>query len=514
MNFKRNLFVITSALVGALALSGCEFDGPSKFKHFDFINAKEDKGIDIDSGSYVKYGKYEAYQVNDMHGDKKTLGSAYEVFRDYSGANHIPSEGRQKILVIPVEFSDYKVEKLGMSHKQFIENINKAFFGSAKNNAYVSVGEYFNKSSYGKLKLDGKVCDKVYTFPLSVSEIKEKKIKRDVLANEYYKKIIEWYKENYEDIENYEIEGLKEGKNVPIYLVYTHPSEEQSENDPENFFWAYTFNDVPLSWSSASFMYLQYSEPDAHTYIHEMGHLFGLTDYYPTTLLKDDDPDDNIDVVTPEPLARIDMMDCSIGDESSFSKMFLNWVRPTYVYNTCQVTLKSFTDSGDVLLLANSWNKTVFDEYYLFEYYNPTNLNTYDVSVGNNQAKLPRVPGIKIYHVDARLGYFSSQKKFKSYCEDGGEAPTSTNIGFAHDNNTYNNPTKNEKNYLYSLVLNHGKEINAGCATDANLYRLGDEIPELTFNRDGSKLNYKISIFATSFSEIVLNCEKVENITK
>ena len=530
MNFKRNLFVITSALVGALALSGCDFEGLSKFEHFSFIEPYEDKHETIENVGNIKIGDYASYVVTDKGGNENNLGSAYEVMRDYSGASHIPSEGKQKIIVVPVEFSDFTTSKLNLSNEQYIDLVNKAFFGCSKNNAYVSVGEYFNKSSYGKFSLDGKVCDKVYTFPLSVSEIKESKLSRERLADIYYPKVIEWYKANYDDIEEYKIEGLKANYNIPIYMVYTYPSETQVNSEEENFFWAYTFDKVPLSWSSSSFMYLQYGEPDAHTFIHETGHLLGLSDYYPTIDINDTgkksgskrDKDNESEpeeeekpLITPEPAGRIDMMDCSIGDETSFSKMMLNWTRPTYVYDSCEVTINSFTETGDVVLLANNWNKTVFDEFYLFEYYTPTGLNTYDVSVGNNEAKLPKVPGIKIYHVDSRLGYVSAAKVVNGYLENGTSTPSKDihNVGFAHDNNTYLNPNEFQKNYLYELILKNESGPKGMCATDASLFRFGDEIPTLKLNR-GGELNYKISITYSTFNKIGLKFEKVENSQK
>lgn len=500
MNFKRNFFSIIFALAGVICLSSCVFDGPKPFRRFDFIETKQDSEKDIIGQGYIKYKNYSSYTIDSSEGPT-SLGSSYEILRDYANESHIPSEGNQNILVIPVEFSDYGVDKLGLSKDQYIENLNKVFFGSTENNAYVSVSEYYNRSSYGKLRLSGKVCDQIYTFPLSIESIKEKKLKRDELVKKYYTKVLEWYKENHDDLDSFKIEGLKEGKNVPIYMVYTYPSEELVADD-ENFFWAYTFSDVPLSWSSSSFMYLNYGEPNAHTYIHETGHLFGLVDYYPDTSKVSDK-----EVVVPEQTARIDMMDCSIGDHTSFSKMMLNWVKPYYVTDSCEISISSLADSGDLILLANDWNKTVFDEYYLLEFYTPTVLNAYDVSFGNSEAKLPTVPGIKLYHVDARLAYVNSKKRPLKYCEDGEAIPVATNIYFAHDNDTYDEPNNFQKNYLYSLVLNRSTEVKNACATNENLFRNGEVIEDLKFN-DGSSLNYKITIESLQFTKTTIKVEK------
>ena len=509
MNFKRNLFVITSALVGALALTGCDFSIGKKFTHFNYIEVPQDDHERITGDGYLKIGDYKPFKILNMDAEVVELGSAYETFRDYGGNSNIPSTGEQKIIVVPVAFKDYGVDKLDLSKEQFINELNRAFFGNSKNNEFVSVGEYFNKSSYGKLRLDGKVCDQIYEFPLSISEIKEKKLKRETLANKYYGEVLSWYKKTYgeNDLKKYEIEGLEEGKNVPIYMVYTYPSEEKTTEDPENFFWAYTFSETPLSWSSYSFASQGYGLPDAHTYIHETGHLLGLVDYYPTLEPK------NEETVVIEPTSFIDMMDASVGDETGFSKMFLNWTRPTYVTDDCKILVRSFTETGDLILVAPTWNETVFDEYYLIEFYTPTGLNTYDVSVGNNLVKLPKLPGFKIYHVDARLAHVSANRTPIGYCSNIAFTPTSTSVGFAHDNNTYDEPNDFQKNYLYQLILNNSKDVQITYATDSNLFRAGDEIPELKFNT-GEEFDLKISIETVAFTHAVLKFEKPQKTKK
>ena len=58
-------------------------------------------------------------------------------------------------------------------------------------------------------------------------------------------------------------------------------------------------------------MYLNYGEPDSHTYIHETGHLLGLVDYYPTNVESDaptfasDDSDVNVGIVSAEMIPTI-----------------------------------------------------------------------------------------------------------------------------------------------------------------------------------------------------------------
>lgn len=500
MNFKRNCLLITTVLVSVFMVVGCSNN--DAYIHYEYFSAKEDKHEDqeFDEGNYIKYGKYEDY----VGFGEKEMGSATDVMRNFGEKKLLNDSGEQKLLVIPVEFKDFKCTDLGVSESEYIENVKKGFTGTNENNGFVSAAEYFNRSSYGKLKLDAKVVDKFYTFPKSVAEIKTG-ITREIVLT-YYSDIIKWYEENYGDINDYVIKGLESednpsiAKNVPIFLVYTYPINLAKSNS--DFFWAFTFESAPLTWASYSFLYTDNGKPDAHTYIHEIGHLLGLNDYYPRETGN----------TVPEPTGRIDMMDCSVGDETGFSKMYLDWVRPYHIKDSTEIKLTPFEQSGDLILLKDNWNKTVFDEYFIVEMYSPTGLNAYDCNIGNSRAKLPTLPGIKIYHVDARLGYFKRQRtglEFDCYCDEA--LPTTINevVGFAHDNNTYSNPsTINEANYLYELALNNTTEKISGCAQNSHLFRTGDEVAALRFS-NGQHLNYKISVSSLNFKEATIKISKI-----
>ena len=516
MNFKRNCFAIIALIGSALVVTSCQ--DPNAFYEYQNIAEVVDTHEEFvaSDGSYKKPGDYQDYEALINKDTSKFIGNTYEILSTYTGRHILDATGDQKILVVPVQFSDFTISNLGVKPEEYVSNLNKAFFGSSKNNKYVSVAEFYNRSSYGKLRISGKVCDQFYTYPKTVQEINTYKLSRDTVQD-CYNKVLTWYEDTYhESLEEYE----NANGEVAVFLVYTYPTELNTQNP--KFFWAYTFQDKPLSWSSYSFMNTLAGYPDAHTFIHETGHLFGLVDYYPA---------DESDIANsvPEPAGRIDMMDCSVGDHTALSKMWLNWARPYWVTgatDSAEITIGSLVDTGDLILINDLWNGTVFDEYYLVEFYSPTGLNYFDTNTGNNLAKLPSLPGVKIYHVDARLGYYvadaktKNQKIFDHYCDELGKAgeqaisPASGNVNIVHDNSTYTDAkddAKYLKNYLYELQLNHSGQSVAGCATNLNLYRKGDVFEDMKFN--SNKLltqDYTITVTGMTFRDATIKIEKVK----
>ena len=518
MNFKRNCLGIIALITSALVVTSCQ--DSNAFSSYQFINEVQDTHEEFvaSDGSYKKFGNYKSYVARLDASTTVELGSTYEVLTNYTDRNILEATGDRKILVVPVEFSDFTIQHLGVKPEEYISNLNKAFFGSSKNNKFVSVAEYYNRSSYGKLRISGKVCDRFYTYPKTAYEINlnSNKISRDTVQD-CYSKVLTWYENTYhESLDEYRIDPEHGNNDIAMYLVYTYPTELNEQNP--DFFWAFTFQNKPLSWSSYSFMNTLAGYPDAHTFIHEVGHLFGLVDYYPKSKTSAD------------PSGRIDMMDCSVGDHTALSKMWMNWARPYWVQNSCEITINSLADAGDLILINDVWNGTVFDEYYVLEFYTPTGLNHYDVNAGvmvnnNEVVKLPTLPGVKIYHVDARLGYFGKNPKpgenrgdFSHYCDE--ESPAAAapkvdlnnvKIDIVHDNSTYTQIEETDyhlKNYLYELELNHvGHSVN-GCATNLNLFRAGDSFEELAFNKKNTT-NYKITVERISFRDATIKIEKV-----
>ena len=513
MNFKRNFLTIISLMGCVFAISACK--DKNAFEAFKPIEEVYDIYEDqsFDDGAYVKYGKYADYIAKNRVFENENFGSFYNTFYKKAGKRILESTGDRKLLVIPVDFYGYTCDNLNVKKSEYIENLNKAFFGVAKNNKYVSVAEYYNRSSYGKLRISGKVCDEFYRFSVAFNILNEyTSHTRDDVYNEY-PKIIEWYEKTYgESIDEYRINPEDPNSEVAMYLVYTAPYNSDDTGNSD-FFWAYTFERRPISWSSYSTLISITGEPDAHTFIHEVGHLFGLVDYYP----KNSDKAASNKVI--QPSGMIDMMDSSIGDHSAMSKMMLNWARPYHVKNNCSITIKPLITNGDLILINDSWNGTVFDEYYLIEFYSPLGLNAFDVTNGNSEAKLPTLPGIKIHHVDARLAYFVSKggtTTFSHYCTEqyvDVESGFGNVVGFAHDNSTYPSSTDEQKvlrNYLYELQLNKVGHPVPSCATNENLFHRNDSFEVTNYNGTVNTEKYKITVKSLSFYEAEIDIKKIE----
>ena len=136
---------------------------------------------------------------------------------------------------------------------------------------------------------------------------------------------------------------------------------------------------------------------NAETYIHEMGHLFGLNDYY--TYFKQ---------YTYGALGGFDMMDFNSGDHGPLNKLHLGWIKSLYAsQGHYQVTLDAYTnyESGLNQALIIPKNGATFDKVYgyseflIIMFYKPEGL--YEGHLGKSHVL--DVPGLVIYHVDASL---------------------------------------------------------------------------------------------------------------
>jgi M6 family metalloprotease-like protein len=452
-----------------------------------------------------------------------------EQYRGASSYTGLPTTGQVKLLVIPVTFTDYRCGSVCATRK---EQIRKTFFGQASETSWHSVKSFYETSSYGALTLTGVVTD---WFDSSWSSNQFASLTTN--QGEYSEAFdptwamldaaVSWYKTTSgSNLTDYDTD--QDGFIDSVYLVYNNPNSSNAfyPGAGDDIFWAYTYwhyNNyanrnvnspvgMTLVWSSFDFMHEGYGVNgiDAHTYIHELGHAFGLDDYYTYT-----DGDWGA-------TGGLDMMDNNILDHNAFSKYLLGWTNPFVLsgnQNTTSVVLKPFESSGEFFLLGNNWNGSAYDNYLIFEFYTPTGINQKDSQAmyPGNQVRGFTVPGVKIYHVDARLGRFSNSG-FLGYTD------TLTNnpgfIAMAHSNSLDYSYDENYK--LIHLIEKNGVNtfIDGEIATNATLFRQGDTFNPTTthanffyhqvgrFN-DQSLIGYQVNVTTLTNQAVTLTVTKI-----
>lgn len=385
MKISKFVFI---PLIG-LALCGCSaFD--------DVTDNKEDEKQEEE---YKEHERFDPETGDGYYLVKK--GTMPYTQKDVDRTQNIQvlnSTGEVKLLVVPVDIKNssrfYTTE---MTNK-----INKSFFGKSTDTSWESVSSYYEKASYGNVKITGEVAP-VFKCNKTVAELTDhriygKSVPSDLVKSEFYadpsfaelRKKYDTDSDGFVDaiafIYNYKVDSPK-----GYWAWVTHDNTAVSNlEDP-------SLNSV--LWASYDFIsttYAKYGEYglDSHSFIHETGHLFGLNDYYTT--------DKNII----DPSGGLEMHSENIGDENLYSKFLLGWAEPYYVKTDKSVTLKLRPSAfeGDGILLNDYWNKTPFDEYLLLEYYTPEGLNKDDAETKyTNDCQMFTVPGVRMYHIDSRL---------------------------------------------------------------------------------------------------------------
>ena len=390
----------------------------------------------------------------------------------------MPSTGDVKCLVVPINFdSSNKTDT-------YLDNIKTAFSASSDAIKYESVSSYYYKSSNGVLKLSFDVLD--WYTPKSDQTYYESYSKKNVTGFDILcEEVLSFLDES---IDFNEYDSDKDGYIDAIWLVYNKIADKSSD-----FWWAYTslsdynktydgLKTYAISFASTSFM--KNSESyyvDASTYIHETGHLLGLDDYY------------SYNPSVYDPVFGADMMDSNLGDHCSLSKILLGWVKPTVVTESGDYVLNPFSSSdgsGNVLLVSNHPVKTIYDEYYLIDFYTPTNLNK---NQGLFLGKLNQSSsGVRVYKVNANIN-------FDSYNRPAISDDPYYSTAFKYNNSMLFNPivkllgAKVDKSYL-SVYSN--KIANSDFLYTEKSAQFGTEVWQDNKYIDGSKLNFSMKILS------------------
>jgi M6 family metalloprotease-like protein len=471
----------------------------------------------------VQSGYYQANNLSSLTNTFISKNSAYAQGRSGSGQGLdpvLPSRGDAKMLIIPVDFANYRIS----DPTTFRSNLNKLFFGTPSETGWESVKSFYETSSYGKLTMSGLVTP-VWSLTQRTSDIV------DLDDIQYNYSLVGAGEKTTDDL-IYEVSGFltaqgidgrdydvdQDGHLDSVWFIYSCPIQYQNNGA----FWAYVFSSNNPSrlttpslskptgwryaWASYDFMFEgNYSgnKVDAHTFIHETGHLMGVEDYY-------DYSSQGVDYV-----ACADMMSYNIGDHNVFTKFQLGWVNPYVIDGTktsTTITLESTPSSGDCILIKNTtggnyWNNSPYDEYLLLEFYTPTLLNQADSQgyAGRPGLKTYTTSGIKLYHVDARVyGWLGSGYGFTDTAVDGGSY-------YLAMSNTYNGTISSSSHPLLELIpqnkttaFRNGSYTNSNVGSSALLFTNGTSFSVDTYQNfflsrklyDGTTLGYSFTVNA------------------
>ena len=371
------------------------------------------------------------------------------------GHSFFPSRGVGKLLVVPLLFLGDNYSSSVLSKDK--EALNKAFFGEAEETSWQSVRSYYWASSYGALDIQGEVADPIslnYTFSLAESKESED-------GSNYYNELLEdvydrlFTKEGapYQGKAS-EFDGNGDGVIDGLYLIPISPEVRSSLTG--RLHWAFTYEHTFASeeyrkahpeygqigtygYSPFAFLTRVKSEggtldrPDAHTFIHEMGHQLGQYDYYDAY------------ESTSKAAGGAMMMDRNIGDEDPYTKYLFGWSTPIILTDASKeekidITLKPSGEGAEqFVVLASDFNNTAMDEYLILEYYQPSHLNEHDAAhyYENQGQQMPTEEGIRLFHVNRNLyssrAILSRDGKTVNYDFDCNPAHTLNTLGEEKD---------------------------------------------------------------------------------
>ena len=466
------------------------------------------------SSAVTLEAKHASYTYSDLY-----KNSTYTV-------STTPSVGEANLIVVPIWFTDSSNYILQANKENVREDINTAYFGFDSATGWKSVKTYYEQESHGALTIDGTVtdwynCNKASSYYGNDDEYLSKTIS-------LVESVTDWFFNSNPAINRLDYDKDQDGYLDGVMLIYGAPDQEAGNTSYDNL-WAYCYwtqnpNAQNISkpganaffWASYDFLYGQaraeertgksgpyhgdtsHCNIDAHTYIHEMGHMFGLCDYYDYSGQYD-------------PAGGFSMQDSNVGGHDAFSSFALGWGKAYIPSESTTINLAPFATTGEMILLSPNFNEynSPFDEYMLLEFYTPTGLNEFDTTYqyfSRNYPKGSTEMGIRLWHVDDRLFYSSGRSfKFTTNPSDKShpvqEAFTNTFDDGTEDTEAYLSPLGSSYyNFNQLQIIHNNRNITYKTTnqfTTSSLFRIGNSFNMNSYRKQFSnigKLNQDIDL--------------------
>lgn len=463
-NKKMMLLLLPLCSVLAFTCTSCNKESNSRFEEYYDEDWKPGQNALKDAKQpTVKNPKGKTSILNEIRRSQNKIG--------------LPSMGDANLLVVPINFSgDDQVQELNPNldlvfTDDDVNALNDLYFAkSAPFGAPASVREYYTKSSYGKLNLNGVVSPVVtlpktftdYLFQSAVST-SFKDVYLEIVEYIYNYLFVEtktYYIGDFDADNDEKVDGISIICNYPYSLTFgeeTLDSIIQLFLGPGNVGFSNDIldtNKTPVnsfSFISEEFSDILFAGSDSNIYINQVGRMLGLDDYSDLT-------GDSVTGSVRAPLGLLDMMDGYIGDHNPFSKYQLGWTTPKTIKaedipsEGLTIKLRPSATYGDSLVLYTG-KHNMFSEYLILDFYTPTGLNEINSKspylFGN---QLFETSGIRVYQVDSRLvrGYGNTNYSIYDKTPDFDEKvtlPSGKKVYYTYDYAYTNNYENEYANY-------------------------------------------------------------------
>ncbi len=441
----------------------------------------------------------------------------------------MPRTGTAKAAVFLVQFPDY----INSDSMVTAESVQNMLFGTnnMEGYPYESLTNYYQRSSFGKLNIQGKVFG-WYTAAHTRSYYET------AGSDALMKEVINYY--NQQGIDFSQFDGNNDGVMDEVFLNFSGPDTGWG-----SVWWSYVTS-MQSKYSvnnkmvtKYSFIHVNASKDDyIKTYCHETGHFLGLPDYYNYDFWGQNGNSGGI--------CGDDMMANNIGDQNAFSKLLLGWITPEEVQiitpnsTATKATLSNAAISPKVAIVANHWDasKGIFQEYFLLEYYDNKN---------NNASSSPSNGSVKILHVNAALdssgyNFINDNSTTKNRLIMQVRADNQYNViyandpgtGFYDENDSFDMNTNPSTDYYDGVFTGINVKINSADNDNAVITVVRDvvnpSIPSIKYispkesqpgvytanlvpNQDNVMITYSSKVYLSSSTKVVVKAMNSGSVT-